>query len=130
MENASKALIMAGSILIAIIVISLGLVIFRNMSSSVTNNSRLDKEYISSFNSRIMPYLGENISGSQLNALVQLVRTINTKAKQDEDEGKIITLDGKTENFNKYNPGEYYIVHGINDSSNGLIRTITVSSQD
>ncbi len=34
MENASKALIMAGAILIAIMIISLGILVFSRMSSS------------------------------------------------------------------------------------------------
>ena len=107
MENASKALIMAGSILIAIIVISLGIVIYRNMSQSVTNNSKLDKEYITAFNSRITPYLGENISGKKILEVISLIS-----------------------NFNKYELGKYYKVSGINDSSSGFITTITVEPHD
>ena len=53
MENASKALIMAGSILIAIIIISLGIVVFRKMAGNVENESSLTKEQMASFNSKI-----------------------------------------------------------------------------
>ena len=46
MENASKALIIAGSILISILVISLGVMIFRNMSNTVEKNANLNKQQI------------------------------------------------------------------------------------
>ena len=92
MENASKALILAGSILIAIIIISLGIVVFRNMSAPVQRESSLTEQQISAFNSKISPYLGESVSGSQVNALMQLVRTINTKAENENDTAKKITI--------------------------------------
>ena len=58
MENASKALIMAGAILIAILIISLGVYVFNNMSSTAKNSANMDKQEISNFNSKITPYLG------------------------------------------------------------------------
>ena len=39
MENASKALIMAGAILVAILIVSLGVLIFNNFSKYFSNNS-------------------------------------------------------------------------------------------
>ena len=77
MENASKVLLMAGSILIAILIISLGIMVYKNMSSTVSSTADMTEQEITMFNSKIKPYLGENISGSQVNALIQLVRSIN-----------------------------------------------------
>ena len=128
MENASKALIMAGAILIAIIIISLGIMIFKNMANSVNNEASLTKQQIASFNSKISPYLGENVSGSQVNALMQLVRTINTKAENENDTVKQIEISykGKT-GVTRVETGKFYKVEG--EFKDGLLKIIKVSDK-
>ena len=123
MENASKALIIAGSILIAIIIISLGIMVFKNMSGSVEKEANLDKQQMAAFNSKISPYLGESVSGSQVNALMQLVRTINVKANNEGDTAKIITVNG-SENVTRYDTGKFYKVEGT--YKGGLLTVLTV----
>ena len=126
MENASKALILAGSILIAIIIISLGIVVFRNMSAPVQREASLSEQQISAFNSKISPYLGESVSGSQVNALMQLVRTINTKAENENDTAKKITISyNGTPGVTRVETGNFYIVKAVS-SDKGLLTTITV----
>lgn len=129
MENASKALILAGSILIAIIIISLGIVVFRNMSAPVQRESSLTEQQISAFNSKISPYLGESVSGSQVNALMQLVRTINTKAENENDTAKKITISyNGTPGVTRVETGNFYIVKAVS-SDKGLLTTITVKDK-
>jgi uncharacterized alpha/beta hydrolase family protein len=125
MENASKALILAGAILIAIIVISLGVVIFRNMSATVKNEANLDKEQITTFNSKILPYIGETISGSQVNALMQYIRTVNARA---DEVGATITVNNVSDSNNipRFETGRFYSVKGDYDDR-GLITTLTVT---
>ena len=57
MENASKALIIAGAILVSILIVSLGVLIFNNFSESAKDMANMDKEEIAAFNSKITPYL-------------------------------------------------------------------------
>jgi hypothetical protein len=134
MENASKALIIAGSILIAIMIVSLGILVFNNMGNSAKNMANMDKQQIAAFNSKITPYLGEAISGSQVNALLQYCLSVNMAAKQSGETYKCITVEGAT----SLSPGDtsykrvttsgtYYKVKGIYDS-NGLITKITISN--
>ena len=125
MENASKALIMAGSILITIIIISLGIMIFKNMSNSVNKEASLTKQQIAAFNSKISPYLGESVSGSQVNALMQLVRTINVKANNEGDTAKIITVNG-SQDVKRYDTGKFYKVKGQHNAD-GLLTILEVS---
>ena len=80
MENASKALIMAGAVLIAILIISLSVLVYKNFSGSVKDSANMDEQEVANFNSKISPYLGDNVSGSQVNALIQLVVSINNSA--------------------------------------------------
>ena len=133
MENASKALIIAGSILVTVIVISLGVMVFRNMSRPVQEEANLDAQSKSAFNSKIIPYIGKNVSGSQVNALIQLARTIDQKAITDGDtirrvtitgDGNV-TISGNNVNYKNVETGFFYTVDGTYD--NGLLTSITIT---
>ena len=63
MENASKALIIAGAILLAILIISLGILIYNQASGIVSNNS-MDEVDIQTFNNKFTQY-GGNQRGIQ-----------------------------------------------------------------
>ncbi len=142
MENASKALIMAGSILIALIIISLGVMIFKNYSNSVKNNTSLDKQTIASFNRRIDPYIGDNKSASQVNTLRDIAISINNNAKVEGGSMQYVnmTIDGSvvtsydssnnkvTINNIKAETGKFYKVEPTYNPDTGLINTITVTT--
>lgn len=92
MENASKALIMAGAILIAIMIISLGILVFSRMSTSAKEAANMDEQEIANFNSKLTPYIGTNINGSQVNALIQLVISIDNSAVSSGDTNKSVSI--------------------------------------
>ncbi len=94
MENASKALIIAGSILVAILIVSLGVMIFNNVGNSAKNAINMDSKEIAIFNSKITPYLGESVSGSQVNALLQYCVTVNIAANRSGETQKQIAVSG------------------------------------
>lgn len=93
MENASKALIMAGAILIAIMIISLGILVFSRMSSSAKSAANMDEQEIANFNSKLTPYIGQNVNGSQVNALIQLVISIDKSAESAKDTTKVVSIE-------------------------------------
>ena len=78
MENASKALIIAGAILLAILLISLGIFIFTG-AQDVTKNSGLDAQEVSVFNSAILKYEGKNKSASDVRAVKNEAIAANKK---------------------------------------------------
>ena len=145
MENASKALIMAGAVLVSILIVSLGVIIFNNFSKNVKDNANMDEQEISNFNSKITPYIGENINGSQVNALIQLVISIDNSAVSSGDTSKSVSikypLEAGETNIIKVDSGSvtgttaakrvktgagiYYEVTA-KYGSNGLINEITV----
>jgi hypothetical protein len=75
MENASKALIIAGAILLSILLISLGIMVYNNAKGTV-NDANLDAETAQAFNAKWTPYKGTQ-RGTQLNTLIELIRTHN-----------------------------------------------------
>ena len=128
MENASKALIMAGAVLISIIIISLGIVVFRKIAAPVQRESSLTEQQVSAFNSRILPYIGDSVSGSQVNALMQIVRTINTKANNEQDELQKITISyNSNPGITRVDTGKFYKVEGSYNDYTGLLTTVNVS---
>lgn len=71
MENASKALIIAGAILLAILLISLGIMIF-NQAQDTVNNSGMSQAEITAFNNKFLKYEGTQ-KGSVVKSLVNEV---------------------------------------------------------
>ena len=145
MENASKALIIAGAILVSILIVSLGVMIFNSMSGTAKQMANMDEQEIAAFNSKITPYLGESISGSQVNALIQYVISNDLACIQSGETHKAIkiTFPGNDSGINVDDSGamsygtekkrvetganKYYKVQGTYDN-NGLITTITVNN--
>ena len=77
MENASKALIIAGAILLSILIIALGMTVY-NSSSSVTEGMDMTSQEISSFNSTFLAYGGEK-KGRQVAELVTKIQSNNSQ---------------------------------------------------
>ena len=78
MENASKALIIAGAILIAILLISVGILVM-NSTGSVTDEvgKTADTMALQTFNSQFTTYEGTNMTASQVKSLMGLIKSSN-----------------------------------------------------
>ena len=90
MENASKALIIAGAILLSILIISLGIMVYNNAQDSV-GNANLDQQEIAAFNAQFTPYQGTSVSASQVNSLIQQVLAAN-QAEQNKGTGITVSI--------------------------------------
>jgi len=119
MENASKALIIAGAILLAILLISLGIMIFTQAQDTVNNNgmSQADKQ---AFNNKFLKYEGSNKKASEVKALINEVKVSNA-----EDQDRQITLNGHTTTSTVTTGQSYTVTLGY--STNGLVNTVTIS---
>ena len=93
MENASKALIIAGAILLSILLISLGIMIF-NQAQDVTKNSGMSQAQVSTFNNKFSKYEGKNIKGSEVNGMIQEVISSNGD-DDNKNASRIITVTGE-----------------------------------
>ena len=128
MENASKALIIAGAILLAILIISLGILIYNQASGIVTNNSMSEVD-INTFNSKFTQY-GGNQRGSAVRALIQQVDSSNAVPENTNRQVKVVKTDGSTEmTLNDVDTGSLYEVsYDFSESgaNKGLVNKITV----
>lgn len=75
MENASKALIIAGAILLSILIIALGVFVFNQAKSAVGNTGLSDQE-VAAFNSKFDSYEGKQ-KGSSVKALINTLKNYN-----------------------------------------------------
>lgn len=82
MENATKALLIAAAVLIAILIISFALIIY-NMAAETAGNVNLSEAERTQFNSKFTTYEGTNVSGAQINALLTSVLTHNQQETVD-----------------------------------------------
>jgi len=76
MENASKALIIAGAILLAILIIGLGVFIY-NQAANTVNDNGMDQLAIRQFNGQFEPYLGRQLSSTAAKSLIDTIELNN-----------------------------------------------------
>lgn len=142
MENASKALIIAGAILISILIVGLGVIIYNNVSG-IAKGGTLDEVEISSHNSPFESYFGNTVSGANVKALFTKI-TSNNNAAGANDEiigNKIYTIDasnqpvtaaniktGRTYTVRLADGEQYSDVENDNATywANGYIKTIVI----
>lgn len=127
MENASKALIMAGSVLIALLIIGALLLMFNNLSSYQETDTQSTKEaQVIEFNNQYETYNRKNVRGSELYSLMNRVVDYNkrksTKGTGKNEEGQYLAyapmtievdLKGKKQDF--YAPITSSYTHLIKD---------------
>ena len=138
MENATKALLIAAAVLVAILIISLGLMIFNNASDVVTNNANLSEYEIQAFNNKFLNFEGESVSGTSVNSLLRPAFNSNLA---EEDEGRQIDIyyDDGTGNSEKIlgktdatqpsrlDTGARYQVVATYDENSKLVNKITIT---
>ena len=88
MENASKALIIAGAILLAIAIIGVGMYVFNNASDSV-EGSDLSEEEVIAYNGDFDVYQG-TIRGSRVKTLIDTVNNHNLTAIDNTEKIQIL----------------------------------------
>ena len=101
MENASKALLIAGAILLCILIIAIGMFIYNSASSTITDSlTSLSTQEVEAFNNQFSSYEGTQ-TGSNLKALMG--RLIANADTYSEEPAKIpaIHIDQLTSNGNK-----------------------------
>ena len=129
MENASKALIIAGAILLAILLISLGIMIF-NQAQDTVSGSGMDQAAVTSFNNQLLKYEGSK-KGTMVKAMIQEVLAINAESDNNDSISVQVQFNSEAATTTPptsriINNNTYEIVMGYDGSSN-RINKITVT---
>ena len=92
MENASKALIIAGAILLSILIIGVGIAVFNSVSAPAAGaGETMDQYAIQMYNSRFEQYAG-NQTGSNVKSLITAVIANNNEATA-QGYARVITIN-------------------------------------
>ena len=136
MENASKALIIAGAILLSISIIAIGMAVFRNAQGAM-EGAGLDAEKVEAYNSKFDSYVGSQ-SGTKVKALLTTIQNHNLANANDESLQIKITIDGESDVNGttdaakakvKIKSGYQYDVTFGNDASSGYINSVTIKKK-
>lgn len=111
MENASKALIIAGAILLSILIIGLGMAIYQQASGAI-GNANMDPQKIQAYNSEFASYEGTK-SGTQVRALLDIIRSHNL-ANTDDPSLNVVAMTSSAANVTAA-PTELVTATAIND---------------
>ena len=90
MENASKALIIAGAILISIVLVSVGVIVVQSLNPDEALSSMTQQE-IDSFNSKFVNNAGYNRQGTIAKSVITAAITNNSQYSDDENKQVSIT---------------------------------------
>lgn len=129
MENASKALIIAGAILLSILIIGLGMMIF-NQAKDAISGTGMDQQKIATYNAQFTDYEGTNVNGTRARSLCEVVRSHNIT--NSEDESLLIGINGKNTitdiNAEKtaLKAGKTYVITCEYDDKTGYVNNITI----
>ena len=119
MENASKALLIAGAILLAILVVSLIIYLAVSGGNFLISNTNNDSSEIKAFNSKFTKYEGNSVSGTDVK---QLLKDVNAVKQNTGDD---ISLTGLTKSNQIQNNKNYKVTLSYSDET-GKVNSIDV----
>ena len=91
MENASKALIMAGGVLISIIIISMLILVFNSLTNyQELNTEQSQVDAVTAFNNQYLPYNKDDVRGNELLTLANKVIDYNKRRTTASTDGSNI----------------------------------------
>lgn len=138
MENASKALIIAGAILLSILLIGLGMMVYSKAKGTL-DDTGIDDVAVQTFNSKFTDYEGTNVSGASVNALLTtIVNNNRTYNGTDKSKQVNVTITGATLTTGtdpsgsaptatlKVPTGYSYTVTTAADTGSGYINAVTI----
>lgn len=138
MENASKALLIAGAILVCILLIGVGMLVYNSAQGTISEAvSQMSSQEKDMFNQQFEQYSGTRVNGSNVKALLQRVRNNNNQNVDTPDKQVKVTGDitTKAENgietiaatdITKINTAANYSVTPDDTNKDGLIDSIEI----
>ena len=92
MENASKALLIAGAILICILLIAIGMYIYNSANATVDSAvSQMSQQEKDIYNAKVKSYLGDTVKGSEVKSMIDNIISMNQENVGKS--GKFISIE-------------------------------------
>lgn len=110
MENASKALLMAGGVLIALLTISLLVLMFNQIGTFYSGEENVERdEQTAKFNLEYEAYNRNDVRGTELLSLLNKVANYNERKSEVGTEGKDIAFQAMTVNVELGSKDDYSV---------------------
>lgn len=96
MENATKALLIAVAVIIAIVIIGLALIPLTSGKKLIEDNSDMSDVEISTYNAKFEAYFGNNVTGTKVKQLIKVINQHNKSNYENEeaDQSRVIEVSG------------------------------------
>lgn len=129
MENASKALIMAGGVLIAIIIVSVIVLAFqRSGNVSADYSKSISREEISTFNANFTKYLDHDLTIHQVVTIYNFAKNNNTKQVNCDKTYTATDIKEELKQEKNLKKETIYKIQKISYDSEGFVEKISFSS--
>ena len=134
MENASKALLIAGSILIVILLIAFGMRIFNSTKGTGEQvEGTMQTTEMAMFNNKFIPYLGDNRSKSDALSLLNIIQAHNATNTRKidivavEDGESVETVTGAINTISNLDTSVRFIILPFDHDKNGYYDEIDIA---
>jgi len=135
MENATKALLIAAAVLVAILIISLGLVVY-NMAAETMDSVNISGQEVTASNEKFTRYDGVHRRGSEVNAMLKTVLSANRDAIEAGELAKVVSVSGAvslgtndTSLSSRADTSKLYSIQVNYGGTGGLVDEITVTEE-
>lgn len=133
MENATKALIIAGAILVSILLVTMGITLLNGANGLTSSNkSTMSELEVRQFNGRLAGGIGSNVTGSDLESMLE---TIEAMKREDPELDMTVTLNGTditadiAGGIKTIKRTARYTVEDGKNQETGLINSITITKK-
>ena len=130
MDNASKALIMAGAILIAVALVSLGVYLYQSAANSVGDSTAyMDATKVETQNAKFEKYAGDHVKGPDVKSLIRAVGTFNANEIWPSKIDMVLTYKETTGGSTNTSGDTATLANKIHDRSYYKVEMTTYNSQ-
>lgn len=138
MENASKALIMAGTILIALMIIALGVQLIHTYANFTAQNEQdIANQQKIQYNVKFEKFKDKELSFQDVITITNLAREYNEKydIKDIKNDGITVIFGVSdyskseiniSEQLTKHNPEKEYKIQKIEYNDNGIVKSVAI----
>lgn len=127
MENASKALLIAGSVLIVILIIGVGMLVYTSMQGTIDEGIRqMSNQEKDMFNQQFLQFQGTK-NGSNVRALKSKID--NNNSQLEEGDPRYVTIKWAEGTSTTINTALTYEVKVEDTNGDGLMDLVTVTKK-
>jgi len=130
MENASKALLIAGSVLIVILLIGVGMMIYNGATETINQSTtQMSSQQIQMQNQQYTPYEGSNVRGTKVKQLLETIKASEAAGGVPMTFDSNGTITSKDQSSTVVTSHQYTVTFSDADTD-GLIDSVSIKDNN